>query len=67
MDIDNNGQIYCADDDECHICDNLAIDRYSNNHLKSQIHKKKFRKRQQLNNPISSEKHCLNDLLLHNM
>ena len=56
MDIDNNGQIYCADDGECHICDKLAIDRYSNNHLKSQIHKNKFPKKKQLKISTSSEK-----------
>ena len=31
----------------CHICDKLALDRYYNNHLKSQTHIKIFRKRQQ--------------------
>ena len=33
----------------CHLCDKLAIDRYYNNHLKSQAHINSFRKRQQLN------------------
>ena len=52
MDSDNNEKIYCDDDGEyrnyCHVCDKLAIDRYYNNHLKSQTHVNKFRRRQQL-------------------
>ena len=42
MDSDKKDKIYCDDDGEyriyCHICDKLAINRYYNNHLKSQTH-----------------------------
>ena len=31
----------------CRICDKISIDRYYNNHLKSQTHINNFRKRQQ--------------------
>ena len=57
MDSDNQNKIYCAEDDEywiyCGICDKFAIDRYYNNHLKSQTHIKNIRKRQQLINTSS--------------
>ena len=37
MDSDNKEEIYCDDNGDyrfyCHVCDNLAIDRYYNNHL----------------------------------
>ena len=45
MESDNKEKIYSDDDDECHICDKLAIDRYYNNHPKSQTHMNNFRKR----------------------
>ena len=49
MKSDKNEKIYCdADGEYCHVCDKLAIDRYYNTHLKSQTHKKNFRKRQHL-------------------
>ena len=42
MDSDNQNKIYSADDDEyriyCDVCDKVAVDRYFNNHLKSQTH-----------------------------
>ena len=50
MDSDNQNYIYCADDDECriycYICDKFAIDRYYNNHLKSQVHNNEIPKGQ---------------------
>ena len=53
--------MYCDDADEyrifCDVCDNLAIDRYYNNHLKSQTHLRKFSRRQQLNNTNDSASH----------
>ena len=49
---DNYEVIYCADDDEyrvyCAICDELCIERYYKNHLKSQTHTKNIRKKEQL-------------------
>ena len=58
MDNDNKQKLYCGDDGEyriyCRICDKLGIDRFYNNHLKSQIHLNNFRKRQQLNNTNNS-------------
>ena len=64
MDSDKE-KIYCDEDGEyriyCHVCDKLAIDRYYNNHLKSQTHFNNFRKRQQLNNTNNSTtNHALN-------
>ena len=61
MDSDNQEIIYCAGDNEyriyCDNCDNLAIDRYCNNHLKSQTHLNKFHESQRVNN--SSTQHSL--------
>ena len=58
MDSDNKEKINCDDGGEyriyCHVCDKLAIDRFYNNHLKSQTHMNNFRKRQQLNNTNNS-------------
>ena len=51
MDSDNYEVIYCPQDDEnsvyCEVCDNLCIERFYKNHLKSQTytnnkHKKTF-------------------------
>ena len=57
MHSDFQNKIYCAEDDEyrvyCDICDKFAIDRYYNNHLKSEIHFNIIRQRQQLNNTSS--------------
>ena len=40
--------IYCAEDDtyriNCDVCDRLCIDRYYQNHLKSQSHLNNLRK-----------------------
>ena len=53
MNSDKYEGIYCADDDEyrvyCEVCDNLCIQRYYKNHLKSQTHTNSIRKRHQLN------------------
>ena len=50
MDIDKFEVIYCEDDGEyrvyCGICDNLCIERFYKNHLKSQTHNDNTRKRQ---------------------
>ena len=52
MDSDNYEVIYCADDDEysvnCETCDNLCIERYYKNHLKSQTHNHNIPKREQI-------------------
>ena len=52
MDSDNYEVIYCADDDEyrvyCEICNNLCIERFYKNYLKSQTHIKNIRQREQL-------------------
>ena len=54
MHSDNNNQeaIYCGDDGEyrvfCNICDNLYIEQFFKNHLRSQTHNNKLRKRQHL-------------------
>ena len=54
MDSDNNKYevIYCAGDDEyrvfCEICDELCIERFYKNHLKSQTQNNKIHERQQL-------------------
>ena len=53
MDGDNSYEIiYHPEEDEyrvyCEICDKFCIERYYKNHLKSQIHKKNVRKKQQL-------------------
>ena len=44
---------FCPEDDNyrvyCDICDNLCIEQFSKNYLKSQTHTNKFRKREQLN------------------
>ena len=51
MDSDNinYGVIYCPEDEEyrvyCDVCDNLCIERFSKNHLKSQTHTKNYRKK----------------------
>ena len=52
MNIDNQHVIYCEDDEYrvyCHICDNLCIERYHINYLKSQTHINSIRKREKLN------------------
>ena len=52
MTSDNQLVIYCEDDEYriyCDVCDNLCIERFYKNHLKSQTHINIFRKREQLN------------------
>ena len=51
--IDNYEVINCADGDEyriyCEVCDELCIERYYKNNLKSRTHTNKFYKRQNQN------------------
>ena len=53
MNSDNQLVIFCEDDGEyrvyCDICDNLCIEQFYKNRLKSRIHINNIRKRQQLN------------------
>ena len=59
MDSDKKEEIYWDNDGGyriyCHVCDKLAIDRYHNNHLKSQTQINNFRKKQQLNHSKLSQ------------
>ena len=52
MDCDNNYKvIYCEDGEYrvyCDVCDNLCIERFYKNHLKSQTHINNIRKIEQL-------------------
>ena len=52
MDSDNQ-QVFYREYGEyivyCNICDNLCIERFYKNHLKSQTHNSNIRKREQLN------------------
>ena len=52
MDSDSQLVIYCEDDGKyrvyCEVCDNLCIERYYKNHLKSTNHTNSIRKREQL-------------------
>ena len=52
MDIENQQDLYCADDDEyrvhSEICDKLCIERYYKIDLKSGTHKNNFDQRQRL-------------------
>ena len=51
MNSDNHQVIYCEDDEyrvNCEICDNLCIERFYKNHLKSQTHINNIRKREQV-------------------
>ena len=51
MNIDNQQVIYCEDGEYrvcCIICDNLCIEGYYENHLKSQTHINNIRKIEQL-------------------
>ena len=49
---DENEQVIICEDGECRIycdvCDKLCIERFNENHLKSQTHTNNIRKRQQL-------------------
>ena len=52
MNSDNQQVVYCEDDEYrvyCEICDNLCIEQFYKNHLKSQTHINNIRKREQLN------------------
>ena len=46
--------IYCEDDGEyrvyCDVCDNLCIERFYKNHLKSQTHMNNIRKKKSISN-----------------
>ena len=52
MNSDNQQVIYCENDGEyrvyCEICENLCIERFYKNHLKSKTHTNNFRKRESL-------------------
>ena len=56
MNSDNQQVIYCEDDGDfrvfCEICDNLCLERFYKNHLKSQTHINNIRKREQLKKPF---------------
>ena len=52
MDCGNQLVIYCEDGENrvyCDVCDNLCIQRYYKNHLKSQTHIKNIRKIEDVN------------------
>ena len=53
MDGEDQLVIYCSEDGEyrvyCDVCDNLCIERYYKNHLKSQTHIKNIHKIEELN------------------
>ena len=53
MNSDNQQVIFCPEDNEyrvyCDVSDNLCIERFYKNHLKSKTHIKNIRKREQLN------------------
>ena len=52
MDVENQLVIYCEDGEYrvyCDVCDNLCIQRYYKNHLKSQTHINNIRKIEEIN------------------
>ena len=52
MDCENQFVIYCEDGEYrvyCDVCDNLCIQRYYKNHLKSQTHINNIRKTEEKN------------------
>ena len=53
MDVENQLVTYCEDDGEyrvyCDICDNLCIQRFYKNHLKSKTHLNNIRKIEEIN------------------
>ena len=52
MDCENQLVISCEDGEYrfyCDVCDNLCIQRYYNNHLKSKSHKNNIRKIDEIN------------------
>ena len=56
MDIENQQGIYFEDDGEnrfyCGVCDNLCIEQLYKNHLKSQTHTNKIRKKTIISNNL---------------
>ena len=64
MDSDNDEVLYCAGDDEYRVyretCDNLCIERYYKNHLKSRTHTNTNRKREQFNSSKYSNSAFIN-------
>ena len=55
MNSDNQQVIYCEDGEYkiyCKICDKLCIERFYENHLKSQTHINNIRKIEQLDKPF---------------
>ena len=63
MDSGKKEKIYCDDDGECLVCNELAIDRYYNNHPKSQTRMNFFRKKQELNKNNSTTFSTTNNAL----
>ena len=52
MNSDNQQVIYCEDGEYrvyCDVCDNLCLERFYKNHLKSKTHLNNNRERKQLN------------------
>ena len=52
MDCENQLVIYCEDGEYrvyCNVCDNLCIQRYYKNHLKSQTHINNIHKIEEIN------------------
>ena len=53
MDSEDYKAIYCEDDGEfrvyCDVCDNLCIERFYKNHLKSNTHLNNIRKIEEIN------------------
>ena len=55
MDYENQQVIYCEDGEYrvyCDICDNVCIERFYKNHLKSQTHINNIRKVEQLDKSL---------------
>ena len=65
MDSDDHLVICCEDDGKdrayCDLCDNLCIDRFCKNHLKSRTQTINSRKREQLNKSfqVNSQHKCI--------
>ena len=61
MNGENREIIYCEDDGEyrvyCNVCDNLCIQRYYKNHLKSQTHINNIRKIEEINKAFEAISH----------
>ena len=58
MDSDNQLVIFCEDDEYrvyCHICDEICVERFYKNHLKSQTHTNNIRRREQLNKSFNNK------------